>query len=590
MKRLAGVPVLGLVGLTLWATAQTPPLPRKTIVVTDCRIRPVEDVEVPARVPGVLSEVLVKRFGVVKKGQVIAKIDDRLALIELASKKIAKENEAPKLEAEATEEEYAASLEEQTQLQQKGAASSSTVRLHKARVKVAQRRVDNETAKLDQAAQEYKAAKTQVEMHAVTSPIDGVVVEVYKYGGEAVEAREKVVRVIRDDIVRIEGAVDALEAAHLRPGMPVEVVPNITLASSQHYRHTAAVNAVKVVGAGDRCVSADQLGVIHVWNVAQRTHEKELRGHERAVQCLAVCPTDPNTLASAGEDRAILVWDLSAGASTPIPTNGSPVLSAVWHPTQPQLLVTGHEDRKIRVWDVKAGREITERYPLEGPHTGFVTSLAMTPDGRYLLSTGNDQTVQVWDFDAGKPLYGAFRGRSPEVRQIGISPDGQAFLFNSYDLLQIRSIRDGTQRSSLESRSGPFSDVAVFAPESGFVLTAATNRLELWRPGANGRPSRLVRSYEGHSLPIRSVDFAPDGAFFVSGSEDHSVRIWEVPNLAQAESERVRGVVVLHQSVDPASQKLALYTEVENPGAILQPGRFATMVIVPGPDREHAGR
>lgn len=568
--------------------SQTQTLARRIVVIPDCRIRPLEEVEVPAQVAGVLTEVLVKKYSAVKAGQIIARVDDRLAKIELRSKQIAKDDESGLLKAEAAEREQSAALEEATELRKRNVESDSRVRLKKAQLEVAQQNVNSEQEKRKLTIEQHEAAKTQVEMHLIRSPIGGVVVEVHKKTGEAVEAREKVMRVIRDDVVRVEGAVHALEAAHLQPGMAVEVTPNIALSSNLHYRHAAPVLAVKMLADGRHCASADQLGVIHVWNIASQSHERELRGHERPVHCLAASPTDPNLLVSAGDDKLIYVWDIAAGKSNPIATNGSPVLSAVLHPTQPELLITGHEDRKIRIWNLQTANEVPEKSPFDG-HTSFVTSLAMTADGKYLVSAGNDRTVQIWDFDAGKPLYGAFRGRSLDVRQIGISPDGKAFLFSSDAALQLRAIADGGLVTTLESRSGPFNDVAVFAPGSGFVLTASTGKLELWRPQADGRPSSIVRTYEGHTAPIRCVDFAADGRFFVSASEDGTVRIWEAPTRKQIESERTRGVVVLHQSVDPASQMMSVYTEVTNPGNVLQPGRFATMVIYPIRElRQHA--
>lgn len=571
-----------VLGTTLSFAQQPRIVFHRPIVVSLCSIVPHDDVEVHAKVPGTLEIVSVRKFDRVKAGQVIARVDDSLAQIEVESKKAIADNNAPVEQAILTKEERDAELEEKESLGR--IASKSDKRLAKARVGIAKAGVKDAKEQQGFARIDLKSAQAQLQMHNVVSPIDGVVMEVLKETGEAVEAREKVVRVISTDKVKIEGAVSVQDAEHLRRGMIVEIFPNKTLASTQHYRHTDEVTSVRVLSDGRRVASGSADGSIVIWNVERHAYERELRGHSGAVHCLAASPRDPNVLVSGGDGREILVWDIAAETSRAIRTNGKSMLCATIDPSNPNVLITGHEDKMIRIWSLDTGEELKELSPLSG-HRSFVTSVAVTPNGKYLVSAGDDYTIRVWDLANGKQIH-EFRNRSRDIHQIGLSNDGKSFLFNSYSVLQVRSIADGNLMTSIESPSESFAGVAVFAPAPGFILTAGANTydLQLWRQPVGQRPARLVRTFEGHEDKIGSVDFSADGTFFVSGGadKDRSVRIWEVPSAEEVERERKTSVINIHRTVELGSEKMSFYAVVDNTTEPrLEPGRFATVIIYP---------
>jgi WD40 repeat protein len=60
-------------------------------------------------------------------------------------------------------------------------------------------------------------------------------------------------------------------------------------------------------------------------------------------------------------------------------------------------IVTGGADGTVRVWDRETG---VEQAVLTG-HTGLVLAVAVTPDGRQIVTGGGDGTVRVWDRDTG---------------------------------------------------------------------------------------------------------------------------------------------------------------------------------------------
>jgi WD40 repeat protein len=63
-------------------------------------------------------------------------------------------------------------------------------------------------------------------------------------------------------------------------------------------------------------------------------------------------------------------------------------------------LVSGSSDKTVKVWDSQTGKE---ECTLTG-HSDFVRSVAYSPDGKHIVSGSDDRTVKVWDSQTGKEV------------------------------------------------------------------------------------------------------------------------------------------------------------------------------------------
>jgi WD40 repeat protein len=94
-----------------------------------------------------------------------------------------------------------------------------------------------------------------------------------------------------------------------------------------------------------------------------------------------------------------------------------------------RTLVTGSIDGQLTLWDAETGQEIeTVRQATTG---GFV-SAAFTPNGRWVVSAGENCTVQVLDVTTLEPIH-TFRGHLGPIRCLAISPDGKFLATGSTD-------------------------------------------------------------------------------------------------------------------------------------------------------------
>ncbi|MBC6420581.1 MAG: hypothetical protein GDA43_12985 [Hormoscilla sp. SP5CHS1] len=67
-------------------------------------------------------------------------------------------------------------------------------------------------------------------------------------------------------------------------------------------------------------------------------------------------------------------------------------------------------------------------------HSERVTSVAIAPDGKTLVSGSRDKTIKLWDLQTGQELR-TLSGHSSEVMSVAIAPDGKTLVSGSKDKL-----------------------------------------------------------------------------------------------------------------------------------------------------------
>jgi WD40 repeat protein len=159
-------------------------------------------------------------------------------------------------------------------------------------------------------------------------------------------------------------------------------------------------------------------------------------------------------------------------------------------------------------------------------HEGAVTTVAYSPNGKFVLSGGEDQMLKLWDTANGKEVR-TFTGHRGAVTSVAFSPDGGMALSGSNDsTLRLWEVASGHELHATENLGWKVTSVA-FSPDGKFVVSAADdNQVKLWALPKMER----VRAFTGHGWRVTSVAFSPDGGFSLTGSEDDSLKLWDVAN------------------------------------------------------------
>jgi hypothetical protein len=118
----------------------------------------------------------------------------------------------------------------------------------------------------------------------------------------------------------------------------------------------------------------------------------------------------------------------------------------------------GEKDHHLVLWDVATGKEVRR---FEG-HTAGVERADVSADGRFLASTGTDQTIRVWDVRTGQPLH-KFDDRGDGQAGVVFSPDGKSLLCWRGKTLRLRDAASGEARRNFVSHEGEVGEACFLA-------------------------------------------------------------------------------------------------------------------------------
>jgi RNA polymerase sigma factor (sigma-70 family) len=118
---------------------------------------------------------------------------------------------------------------------------------------------------------------------------------------------------------------------------------------------------------------------------------------------------------------------------------------------------------------------------LQMGQTGRVTSVALSADGRHVVTASEDRTAILWEASSGKKLQ-TFQGHTDAVWSVSVSRDGKHLVTGSWDKTAI-----------------------------------------LWDTSSG----KKVQTFKGHTHRVRSVALCGDGKHLVTGSDDGTAILWE---------------------------------------------------------------
>ncbi|MCI0527114.1 MAG: WD40 repeat domain-containing protein, partial [Nitrospira sp.] len=163
---------------------------------------------------------------------------------------------------------------------------------------------------------------------------------------------------------------------------------------------------------------------------------RTLQGHTSWVISVVLTP-DGKTAISASLDKTLRIWDIATGECLRTFQGYTDEVTSVTVAPDGKTLVSTSSDHTLGVFDITSGEHLRNLGkgwnddPRVG-HTYWVTSVALTSDGKTAVSAGWDKTLRVWDIASGECLR-TLQGHTGEVISVAVTPDGKTVISASMD-------------------------------------------------------------------------------------------------------------------------------------------------------------
>jgi WD40 repeat protein/class 3 adenylate cyclase/serine/threonine protein kinase len=158
----------------------------------------------------------------------------------------------------------------------------------------------------------------------------------------------------------------------------------------------------------------------------------------------------------------------------------------------------------------------------EFTHAKRIMSASLSPDGKRVVTAGEDMTARVWNARDGKPITGPLK-HADTVLFAAFSPDGKRV---------VTACKDGTARVWDATTGDPISEPmrhaaavqwAAFSPDGRLLVTGGQdNAAHVW----DASSGKALTPELPHSQAITFIEFSPNGERFLTTCDDHAVRIF----------------------------------------------------------------
>ncbi|CAF2100689.1 hypothetical protein BRARA_E02380 [Brassica rapa] len=309
--------------------------------------------------------------------------------------------------------------------------------------------------------------------------------------------------------------------------------------------HTDMVTAIATpIDNSDIIVTSSRDKSIILWKLTKDDKsygvaQRRLTGHSHFVEDV-VLSSDGQFALSGSWDGELRLWDLATGVSTRRFVGHTKDVLSVAFSVDNRQIVSASRDRTIKLWNTLGECKYTIS-EADG-HKDWISCVRFSPNTLVptIVSASWDKTVKVWNLQNCK-LKSSLAGHSGYLNTVAVSPDGSLCASGGKDgVILLWDLAEGKKLYSLEG--GSIIHSLCFSPNRYWLCAATESSIKIWdlesktvvdelkvdlkaeaeKDGGAGTGNQKKVNY------CTSLNWSADGSTLFSGYTDGVVRVWGI--------------------------------------------------------------
>lgn len=180
-----------------------------------------------------------------------------------------------------------------------------------------------------------------------------------------------------------------------------------------------------------------------------------------------------------------------------------------------KTIISGGEDNRIRIWDSHTGKETQNIHK----HGDGIDDIAFSPDGKRFVSIASG-SLNIWDTES-KQILIQKTDIFPRIYAVAFSPDGTMIAIAQQYNIVILDVETGMELYTLTGHTGLIHSI-TYSPDGKYIVSSAMDDdIFVW----NAVTEKLIKKIEGHNEEYCYVSYSHNGEYLIIASSEEIIYI-----------------------------------------------------------------
>lgn len=293
--------------------------------------------------------------------------------------------------------------------------------------------------------------------------------------------------------------------------------------------HTSTVNDIAFPHEFPSCFATASFESIRIWSSTKKVELLRIIVPNFESKSVTFS-RDGKSIVSAWNDGIIRAFTpLTGKLMYAIPNAHNKGCTAVALTQNGKTLVSGGVEGQVRVWKIEPLKQSLIGVLKE--HFGPISTIEINKYDSEVISASSDGSCIIWDLLRLSRKHVLFA--NTQFTAARYFPNGVQILTSGTDRsISYWEVYDGSLvREKEGSKVGPINCLAINSTGDYFVSSGTDCVVKLW----NYELGEVIAQGYGHAGIVTACKYSPDSKFLITGGQDGAVFIWRVPEEFQLE-------------------------------------------------------